>query len=489
MKRNVIVQKSIKKNAVLNVCKTLTTTLFPIITYMHVSRIFGSEGYGKISFSNSIVQYFILIAMLGITNYATSEAAKVRDQKEKLNPLVSEIMLINIISMAAAYGLLIILMKISSQLSAYQYFIMVYSMNILLRVIGMEWLYSAMEDYFYITVRTIFVQAVLLICVFVFIHTKEDLIRYSFIQVAAAGGSNIFNLIHSRKYVAPVRIRIASVKKHMKPILTIFLMTLFVNLFTHIDSTMVGLMQGDSAVGLYAAGDKMSSMVAGVIGAVSMVMLPRVAYYFQNGQKPELENVIVKVVNVVMLIAIPSTLGICLLSEPIILIFSGAAFAPAIMTVRILAFRVLLSPLNAIFVLYVFIPLKKEKISVFVTAMAAAANFAVNLFLIPVLSYNGAAIATVAAELVELFFVILTAGRFLPVKKFFNRIWQYVVAGTSIPLVWMIVNHITRHYILNTALTMLGSAAAYFTILFILKNDYIVYVMRYLQDKVRAHKK
>lgn len=225
---------------ILNVCKTLTTTFFPILTYMYVSRIFGTEGYGKINFSNSIIQYFVLLSMLGITNYATSEAAKIRDDNAKLNRFVSEIMMLNMISMMISYILLFIILKQSSRLSVYECFIFVYSFNIVLRVIGMEWLYSAVEDYFYITIRTIIVQMILLACVLLFIRTPDDIIKYAVIQVASAGGSNIFNFIHSRKYISFVRVRLTSVRKHLKPVMILFLMTVFINLFTQIDSTMIG---------------------------------------------------------------------------------------------------------------------------------------------------------------------------------------------------------------------------------------------------------
>lgn len=470
---------------ILNVCKTLTTTFFPILTYMYVSRIFGTEGYGKINFSNSIIQYFVLLSMLGITNYATSEAAKIRDDNAKLNRFVSEIMMLNMISMMISYILLFIILKQSSRLSVYECFIFVYSFNIVLRVIGMEWLYSAVEDYFYITIRTIIVQMILLACVLLFIRTPDDIIKYAVIQVASAGGSNIFNFIHSRKYISFVRVRLTSVRKHLKPVMILFLMTVFINLFTQIDSTMIGFLKNDSAVGLYAAGDKMSSMVAGVLGAISMVMLPRLAYYYKNGLNKKMADMIMRVVNIVLLLAIPSALGICLLSKPIIMVFSGAEFAPAAVTLKILSLRVLFSPLNAIFVLYIFIPMNRERSSMFVTAMAAITNFIVNLVMIPVFSYNGAAFATVLAEAVELIFVIIIARRILPLKKIFRDVWQYVAACISILGIRVILSGIVQNTVLEIVLVVIGSAAAYFMVLVILKNEYAVYLLIILKEKIK----
>ncbi len=476
---------SLKKNVLLNVCKTLTTTLFPIVTYMYVSRMFGAEGYGKISFSNSVVQYFVMFAMLGIVNYATSEAAKVRDNPIRFHRIVSEIMLLNMISMIVSYLLLAVLLMSLPQLQPYTVFILVYSITIVLRVLGMEWLYSAVEDYFYITVRTICVQVVSLIAVFLFVRSYDDLLTYSFIQVAAVGGANLFNLFHARHYVKPVKVTLKDTGKHLKPVFTLFLMTLFINLFTQIDSTMLGLLQGDRAVGLYSAGDKMSSMVAGVIGAVSAVMLPRIAYYINKKEKEKMTEVIRKIVNVVVMISIPSAIGIFLLSEPIIAVFSGEDFAPAAVTVMILSARVLLSPVNAIFILYTFVPLGMEKKSMAVTGIAAATNMIVNFFLIQSFSYNGAAWATVMAELVEFVMILWIANKFLSLKGMFDTIWQYVVASIGLIVVCLAIRFLQMPHIASIMMSVVGSAGCYFIILSLLKNEYVLYAANFVKSKLK----
>ena len=70
-------QKSLKKNAVLNTVKTFLALCFPLITFPYSSRILGPENLGKVNFAQSIVSYFAIFASLGISTYATREAAKV----------------------------------------------------------------------------------------------------------------------------------------------------------------------------------------------------------------------------------------------------------------------------------------------------------------------------------------------------------------------------------------------------------------------------
>ena len=72
----------------MNVILTVSSFIFPLITFPYVSRILLPEGTGKVSFAASVVNYFLLIAQLGIPTYGIRACAKVRDNKEKLNKTV-----------------------------------------------------------------------------------------------------------------------------------------------------------------------------------------------------------------------------------------------------------------------------------------------------------------------------------------------------------------------------------------------------------------
>jgi O-antigen/teichoic acid export membrane protein len=84
-------QKSIKKNFIYNTLLKLLNIIFPLITFPYIARILSPNGIGKVNFSISVIEYFIIFAQLGIPTYAIRECAKVRDDKEKLSQTVQEI--------------------------------------------------------------------------------------------------------------------------------------------------------------------------------------------------------------------------------------------------------------------------------------------------------------------------------------------------------------------------------------------------------------
>ena len=75
--------RSLKFNSVVNLIKTILGIIFPLITFPYASRVLGATGIGKVDYANSISNYFILFASLGIATYTIREGAKVRDDKKK----------------------------------------------------------------------------------------------------------------------------------------------------------------------------------------------------------------------------------------------------------------------------------------------------------------------------------------------------------------------------------------------------------------------
>ena len=74
----------LKINMLLNAIKGVMGIVFPLITFPYVSRVLGTENLGRFSFSSAIVNYFSLLAGLGIATYAIREGSKVRQDEKKV---------------------------------------------------------------------------------------------------------------------------------------------------------------------------------------------------------------------------------------------------------------------------------------------------------------------------------------------------------------------------------------------------------------------
>ena len=483
--------RSIIKNSFYSVLKTIASLIFPVISFSYASRILLPEGMGKIDFSKSFVVYFTLLAMLGIQNYGLRECARVRDDKAALSKTAREIMRVNFASVFISYAAFLTVIHLVDSLSPYRELLLINCITIGLTAVGMEWLYSAVEDYKYIAVRTCIVQVVSLICMLIFVQSPEDINKYAAIQVLSNGGAFLFNFIHSRKYI-DWKIRFDfDCRQHLKPIFALFLMSALVQVFTVMDSTMLGFLTNDESVGLYSASHKISGIVSSAISSVTLVLTPRIAYYAEKDMLEDVKTLSVKALNCIFMLCIPASVGLIMLSMPILMIFSGNSFAEADTTSKIMAFRNLLVPVNSFIVAHFFIPLKKEKYNLVSTGAAAVLNFAMNLVLIPKLMQNGAAIATVAAELIEFIINLFYFSKFISLKLVFKDIWQYVIAAVPIIPICSFLSVIDVNMIMYVVLSVILSVIVYFGILVLMKCPIIEDGLNKLKKKTveRSNKK
>ena len=93
-------QTSIKKNFIMNVILTMSSFIFPFITFPYISRILLPTGTGKIQFVTSVVTYFNMFAQLGTYSYGVREIALNKDNKSILSKSFFEITLMKICSTA-----------------------------------------------------------------------------------------------------------------------------------------------------------------------------------------------------------------------------------------------------------------------------------------------------------------------------------------------------------------------------------------------------
>ena len=87
--------KSLKKNYILNLTNTISTMLFPLITFPYAARIIMADGIGQVNFFSSIISYISLFTCLGIPMYAIRETARVRDDQKELSKTTTEILLLH----------------------------------------------------------------------------------------------------------------------------------------------------------------------------------------------------------------------------------------------------------------------------------------------------------------------------------------------------------------------------------------------------------
>lgn len=483
--------KSLGVNALLNGLRSALNLVFPLITFPYVSRILSVDGMGIYNFSNTYINYFLLIAGLGIATYAVREGAKYRDEKEKIKIFSSQVFTINLISTVIAYILLLVSLVIFKNLHNYISCVLILGLQIFFTTIGTEWIYTIYEDYAYITIRSIIFKMISIVLLFIFVKNSNDYLWYAAITVLANVGSNILNFIHAKSFCRIKVVKKISLKRHLKPILIIFASTVAITIYVSSDTTILGLLKDDYAVGIYGVAVKIYTMASGLISGLLMVTIPRLAMLIGKRMVKEYTYILQEVVSTLSLLGLPASIGLVMLSKEVILIIAGQKYLSGTFSLQIIIWALIFSNFSTIFNQCVLIPTKREAKSLRNTVITGLVNIGLNFIFIPLWSYNGTAFSTVIAE-----FMIMTLngwsardfiGPILKSNKFLKNILDSVIGCIGIVLICLLLKIGIDSIIWRTIFSVIMSIIIYGAILIVLKNEiameYLNKIMKRIMNK------
>ena len=425
---------SLKLNFVMNAILTMSSFIFPLISYPYVSRILLPEGTGKVSFATSLIAYFIMFAQLGIPTYGVRACSRVRDDRQALTRTAQELLIINLIMTALSYTALFLALLFVPRLRAERTLYLLVSLSMIFNTIGMEWLYKALEQYTYITIRSIVFKIVALIAMFVLIHSREDYVIYGGITILASSASGICNFVHARRFISLRPVGGYRFRPHLKAVAVFFAMACASTVYTNLDTVMLGFMTSDETVGYYNAAVRIKSILVSIVTSLGAVLLPRASYYVERGEMDRFRQITRKALNFVFLAAVPMMIYFMVFARQGIFLLSGENYAGAVRPMQWIMPTLLFIGLSNVLGIQILVPLNREKVVLWSIIAGAAVDVVLNVALIPQYGASGAAAATSVAELVVLavqFFVLgkEATGAFAAVS--FGKLLPALVVGIA----------------------------------------------------------
>lgn len=441
---------SITLNFIMNTLLSMSSFIFPLITFPYVSRILGADGNGKIQMAVSFVSYFTLISQLGIPTYGIKACAALRDDRKALSRTVHELLVINVVMMLVSYAVFFMLLAQIPRLREERLLYIICSASILLSTLGMEWVFKATEQYSYITIRSLAFKAIGVVAMFLLVHQKKDYLIYAAISVFASAGSALMNLTQIPKYVDLKPVGGYNIRQHLKPVIVLFAYTCATTIYTNLDSVMLGFMTTDADVGYYAVAIKLKNILVSVVTALGAVLLPRVSYYYKQGSMDAFWGIIQKSMRVIILLAAPLTVYCMIVAAPAIRFLAGDGYAESVVPMIWIMPTLLFIGMTYVMGIEVLIPMGKETIVLIASVVAAVVDVVINALLIPSMRAAGASIGTLIAE------AIVFVVQYLYLRRQMRKVFQSVklllpvvalgaaaiptllVAGLTIPAFWLL---------------------------------------------------
>lgn len=473
---------SVKYNFIMNFLLTASNFIFPLISFPYVSRVLLASGNGKVNFAASVASYFLMVASLGIPTYGIRTCAKARDNRDELSKTVHELLIINAVTTALVTIAYIVSIFTVPRFSQDKTLFFIYGANIILNMFGMNWLYQALEQYDYITARSVFFKLVSIVLMFLLVHQESDYRVYAAISVMASVGSNVLNFIRLRKFIKFKCYKNYNLKRHIPPILVLFAQSVTVSIYTNLDTVMLGFMKTDEAVGLYTAAVKVKGILLSVVASLGNVLLPRMSYYVKQGNKEKFNQLMTLALNAELFMALPLAVYFSLESKDSIMFLAGDSYGGAIIAMAIITIAIIPNGLTGVIGVQVLTPLNREKQVLYSVIAGAVSDFALNLVFIPLWGAAGAALATTIAEFLVLFAQMIFARDLLANVKAEVHALKYIVLTALAALPTLFLMRFTgEKYFLNLVITSMVFFGIYALALYVLKDELL---NRVLDNKI-----
>lgn len=461
----------------------LILIIVPFITAPYLAKTLQPDATGINSYVSAVVQLFSSIGLLGINNYSIREVAYVRNDKNKLTKVFTELISLRFI----LFIITSIVYLIYSFQSEYRIYFLIQFVAIFSTFLDISWLYMGLEEFRVTVTRSLIVKMVNLASIFLFIKSPEDLGLFMFISTIYTVIGNSILYLGVKKKINKPKLKNVEIKKHVKPMIKLFLPYAASLIYLQMDKIMIKqLSPGISDVGFYDQAERLVKVPLALITALSSVMLPRVSNEFKNKNEENVKKYVQTSFNFSMYLSIPLMFGIFSISYTMIPWFFGKGYSgitPIMMIVCPIIFFISLSSVCGNQYLTAIDDTKTLTKSYF---LGAILNLIFNTLLIPKFAAKGAAIGTVIAEATVFIVQFIQVRKITNQKELSRSFFKYLLCGLFMLGCCTLVGINLEPTAITTIIQVIVGIASYFIILLLIKDKLTYSIIENLLNKIKG---
>ena len=476
-------KSNLKSNLVYSVLGVVFNTIFPLITYPYVTRKLGVASLGEYNFYASTVAYMALVAGFGISLHGTKLIGKYADNKDKYSQVFGDLLTINLILVGIVYVFAVFLMIFGAHYQNTKLFIIT-SITILTECIGAEFIFVALERQKFMLIRNVIFKIISLVCIFLFIKGEEDLLKYAGIMLLSTAGISITNIMAYKGLInwKSIHINYKDLVPYIMPLFQVFLMNLLIHYYGMMDVVVLGNMGSVEDVGYYSTASKLYGLSYAFLASTAIPLLPRASYYLEKGLTAEYNGLIKKCYDIYVIFIVFISFILFFYSEEIVTLVAGGAFANSSMPLKYFSLTLFFSSLCNCFIFQVFYPHDKAKWVLISQVIGIGINVLLSILLIPLYSYNGAAIAFFVSYVFLFISMLITGRSIIPKFSGFRDLIKETVALMLCIITAILLRETNVYFLFSICLC----ALLYFIVGILTKNEALLYLTKIVINKFKG---
>ncbi len=421
--------KNLFKNTSWMMVSQIITGLCAFIWSIIIARYLGVNDFGILSFGVSFNCLTTVLLDLGLTTYSIRDMSRDTDLiSEYIGRLIPLKILLGIFTFVLT--LIILILMGYDHISIEVTLILVFQIFFMSLGSLIGGAFQALRKLKYSSISGIIYSLVQLSMILIGVYLDLGLIFITCAYVAGYLVQVIYLYIELRKYQKPkIEVNISFWKKCLKFSLPFALTALFYSIYYSIDVVMLSYLVGDVATGLYNSAYKIISVLNTFFPIYQAVVFPLMSKMFNNSDDL-MKLSFNKSIKYLLLILLPLSLGIIAYTDQIVVLVYGNAYIASSTIMRILIWTVILLFVNG--AITTLLNASNKEVSVTkIYAAASIFNVLLNILLISVYNYNGAALATVISEIfiLLLMYYVVRNTKYCPERGIWKDIVKIVIAS------------------------------------------------------------
>lgn len=470
-----------KKNVLYSLILTLSAYAVPLLVFPYTSRVLGPAAIGATDWMESIVNYSILFSMMGMSTLGIREIARCKGNREATSRVFSELFMLNTLSTAFVVGVLLLLSLTTDLLSSNPALFRLGLVKIAFNLFWIEWYYKGVENFRYITIRSVIVRCLFVASVYLFVKDSSDYVIYYLLWVGVTVANAVCNWSYRSRSVRLIPLRQLSFT-YWRPFLLLGLYAVFSAVYTQLNTTILGVVSTHAEVAYYSTAARIYTVLIAIFSTFTSVMIPRMSALIAEQRTDEVKHLVRRAFDVLFLLMLPIIIYVEAYADGIICLFAGDDFVPSAAILRILIFQLLIIGSEQIFILQLLIPARKDRQALWCAVLGAVVCVVSNVLLVRRFQGMGSAFTWLFSELAVLMLASVWVKRYfsigIPLRQLLTSV---VYALPYVGVVWAVSG-------IESELIRLGVSALGFAIWAIVLEEY-VYKFNLIQGLFRRFRR
>lgn len=479
-------KKSMFKNTIYKALLSFANIVVPLLVGPYIVKLLDIELYGTYNKVYADFQLFLTFASFGIYTFGIREISKIRNDKKKVSKLLSNLFIISILSnLVVGIIYIIYALTTSSGITTTLYLIM--TIQIVSNVFYIEFVNEALENYRFITLKTLIIKILYMFSLFIFVKKPTDIIVYSIIICLTLFANNISSFIYAKR---KIKFDFSDIdfKSFIGPLILVLIITNVDLLYSQLDRVMLGKFVSDVSVTMYYIPYYIVSTLAAIPYSIINVSIPRLSYLIENEGKRGYEDTLNKVVSSLLFIIIPMCMGIFVLAKEVIFLYAGEKYMTMVPVLMIACIIRIIISIESTMTNLVMYPNNQEKKIVQFTLICGILNLLLNSLLIMLNMFNPftCMLTTGIAEisLSTLLYYYISKKLKLNYKLFTKQNILYILLSFAFIPVSLFVRLLNVGFFTTIVIIMLFCIGLYIGVLYYKKDENLKFILNKFFRKI-----